>query len=355
MKILYISSKNNYGDPQREFFYQVLRNMDNNKHQVVYFDFDELMNKWGRNRMNEILIETVDKEKPNLCFFFIRRDEIKKETIKEISGRKETTTLNWFADDHWRFDNFSKYWAPCFNWIATTDSQAREKYRKIGYNKAISSQWGFNHFFYKFLDLPKIYDVSFIGQPHGNRKKIIAKLKKAGIEVNCWGKGWPNGWVSNEEMMRIFSQTKINLSFTKSSNYNIVKSIGGIFLKKLRRGKRNPIVPENPCYWWDNVKSLYNRKRKQIRTRDFDILGCKSFVLSEAADNIEDYYQNNKEIVIFYTIEELILKIKYYLVHPEEREKIAQAGYGRTLKDHTYEKRFQQIFKTIGLYNSADL
>jgi len=347
MKIIYISSKHNYGDPQREFFYQVLTNMDNRSHKVVYFAFDELMEKFGRKKMNNLLLEEVNKEKPDLCFFFIRRDEIKKETIRKIS--KNFVTLNWFADDHWRFDNFSKHWAFCFNWIATTDSQAKEKYHKIGYNNVIHSQWGFNHFFYKVRELPKIYDVSFIGQPHGNRKKLVAELERAGIKLNCWGRGWPNGWVSNEDMARIFSQSKINLSFTKSSNYNIIKSIGGIFLKKLRRGKRNLIVPENPYYWWDNIKSLYHRKRRQIRTRDFDILGCGSFALSEAADNIEDYYQNNKEIVLFYSIDDLVKKIKYYLIHSKEREEIARAGQIRTLRDHTYEKRFQQIFNAIGI------
>jgi len=44
-----------------------------------------------------------------------------------------------------------------------------------------------------------------------------------------------------------------------------------------------------------------------------------------------------------------LLKIRYYLEHDEEREKIAMAGYQRTLGEHTYEKRFEQIFKTIGL------
>ena len=45
----------------------------------------------------------------------------------------------------------------------------------------------------------------------------------------------------------------------------------------------------------------------------------------------------------------MIDKIKYYLEHNEEREAIARAGYERTLREHTYEKRFNEIFKTIGL------
>jgi len=45
----------------------------------------------------------------------------------------------------------------------------------------------------------------------------------------------------------------------------------------------------------------------------------------------------------------MIDKIKYYLEHNEERKAVAKAGYERTFRDHTYEKRFNEIFKIIGL------
>mgnify|MGYP001617003201 FL=1 len=41
----------------------------------------------------------------------------------------------------------------------------------------------------------------------------------------------------------------------------------------------------------------------------------------------------------------MIEKIKYYLAREDKRKKIANAGYERTSKDHTYEKRFREIFK----------
>lgn len=355
MKIIYIALKYDYGDPKRGFSYEhcnlydSLTKMDNSQYQVVYFPFDELMRKNGRDAMNKMLIETVSKQEPDICFFSLFTDEIKKEIIREITNKSRTITFNWFADDHWRFDNFSKYWASCFNWVTTTDSQAVEKYHKIGYKNVIKTQYACNHFLYRPLNLPKIYDITFIGQPHGNRKKIIEKIKKAGVNVNCWGKGWPKGRISQEKMINIFSQSKINLNFTKSSNPNIVRSIGGIFLHHLQRGNKKPIRPENPCYWIDNLKSRINRKRKQIKARNFEVPGCGAFLITEAADNFEDYYQDGKEVVIYQDMDDLIEKIRYYLEHDDEREKIAQAGYQRTIRNHTYEKRFEQIFKTIGL------
>jgi len=35
--------------------------------------------------------------------------------------------------------------------------------------------------------------------------------------------------------------------------------------------------------------------------------------------------------------------------HEEERNAIAKAGYERTIKDHTYEQRFREIFSAMGL------
>lgn len=351
MKILYVALKYDYGKSERGFsfehynFYDSLVKMNGGRNQVIYFPFDEVMLKIGRDKMNNKLLEEVLQHRPDLCFFVLFEDEFKKKTIKKISSSGKTVTLNWFCDDHWRFDNFSKYWAPYFNWIVTTDSQAPTKYHNIGYENVIKSQWACNYFLYRPLDLPKIYDVTFIGQPHSNRKKIIEKIEKADINVKCWGRGWPIERVAQKQMLKIFSQSKINLNLVKSSGNINLKSMAGIFLKRAN----HKIQIQNPNYWGDNFKSLMGRGREQIKGRNFEIPGCGNFLLTSNADNLGDYYQKGKEIVIYKDVKDLIDKIRYYLVHDEEREAIAKAGYRRTLRDHTYEKRFNEIFKIIGL------
>ena len=52
--------------------------------------------------------------------------------------------------------------------------------------------------------------------------------------------------------------------------------------------------------------------------------------------------------------DDLIEKIRYYLAHDAERGQIAEAGYRRTLAEHTYEKRFADILKAIGLPYGKD-
>jgi len=352
MKILYIGMKYEYGKKglghsfEHYNFYDSLVRMNNSSNEVLYFPFDEIIFEKGRDKMNKELLEVVQKEKPDLCFFFLFGDEIKKQTIKKITQESGSITFNWFADDHFRFYNFSKYYAPCFNWISTTDSEAVEKYNKIGYKNVIKTQWACNQFLYKPFDLSKTYDVSFVGQPHSDRRKIVDQIRKAGINMKCWGNGWQSGRVSQDEMLKIFSQSKINLNLTKSSGSINLRALASIFLKK---ELNNSLKFINPKYWFGNFQSILAKKREQIKGRNFEIPGCGGFLLTSDADNLGDYYEDGKEIVIYKDINDMIDKIKYYLEHNKEREAIAKAGYERTLQEHTYEKRFNNIFTELNL------
>lgn len=349
MKIIYIGARYDYGKPEQGFsygyynFYNSLINMNKGKNEVIFFPFDEIIRKIGREEMNKRLLETVETEKPDLCFFFLSSDEIKKETVKQITDSGKTITFNWFADDKWRFHNFTKYWASLFNWVSTDQKSALKEYDKIGYKNVIVGCWGCNHFLYKPLNLPEIYDVTFVGQLYGKRGKIVEQIKKAGIKIECWGKGWPNGKISQERMIKIFSQSKINLNFTERCEFGL-KSIIRIFLS---RKNDKSIQANNPRYWIDNLKSLWSERQNEIKGRNFEIPGCNGFLITGDADNLRDYYEDGKEIVIYKNTKDLIDKIKYYLEHNEEREVIAKAGYERTLWDYTYEKRFNEIFNFI--------
>lgn len=353
MKILCVTMKYNYGNPKRGYsfehynFYDSLVKMDEGKHTVIHFPFDEIIKEKGKIEMNKELIRRVNEEKPDFCFFMLFTDEIDKETIKTISQKSNSITFNWFTDDHWRFDNFSKHWASLFHWVATTDSRAPEKYHGIGYKNVIKIQWACNHFLYRPMKTNFKYDVTFVGQPHGNRKKITNFIKDRGINIDCFGYGWKNGVLGQNKMIQLFSESKINLNLANSAGSLLnLKSLAKIFLKKRSNGS---IIINSIYEWIDNFESLKNNRHEQIKGRNFEVPGCGGFLLTNNADNLRDYYENGKEIMIFKDIDDLLEKIHYYLKYDEKREKIALAGYERTIRDHTYEKRFREIFKIIGL------
>lgn len=75
----------------------------------------------------------------------------------------------------------------------------------------------------------------------------------------------------------------------------------------------------------------------------FEATGCGTLLITDYKKNLSDLFVIDKEIVTYNNPEELVEKIKYYNNHENERKKIALAGQKRTLKDHTYAKRMEQL------------
>ncbi|MDP1808309.1 MAG: glycosyltransferase [Actinomycetota bacterium] len=363
MKLLYAAMKYDYGRPEQGFgfehhnFYDTFAQMG---HDILYFDFMTLIQQYGRGKMNRLLWDVVVAEKPDLMFTVLFTDEFEPKILRKISEETDTITLNWFCDDHWRFDNFSHIWAPCFNWAVTTARSALPKYAELGYENVIKSQWGCNHFSYRRLDLPLLYDITFVGQPHGNRRRTIEALGQAGLKVNVWGTGWETGRLSQEEMIRVFNQSRVNLNLSNASvpaptppaqnvSYRILSRAldampFGARIKALKNLRlRSDTSDGNPAST-DTIDY-----HDQIKGRNFEIPGCGGFVLTGMADNLDDYYEPGKEIICFTGTDDLIAKAQYYLRHDDERQTIAEAGYQRTQDEHTYAHRFANIFNQAGL------
>lgn len=121
--------------------------------------------------------------------------------------------------------------------------------------------------------------------------------------------------LSDDEMIKIYSCSKINIGFSTCGDTH-------------KSGER--IV--------------------QIRLRDFEVPMSGGFYMVEYMKELEEFYDIGKEIVCYNGTEDLAKKIKYYLKHDTERETIRKAGYERCLRDHTWHKRFESVFHEIGLY-----
>jgi spore maturation protein CgeB len=326
--------KYDYGDPRRGYSFEHYNFFDffrQSGHDITYFDFTDLGRTIGKAAMNRRLLEIAKAEKPELMFTVLFTDELEMDVIRQISDLPDVTTLNWFCDDHWRFDNYSRFWAPQFNWVVTTARSAIPKYEQLQIRNVIKSQWACNQWLYRKSDLPCKYDVSFVGQPHGNRRQMVQALRTGGINVRCFGFGWDEGRVSQEEMIRIFSESRINLNFSNASVQSGKWGWLPILGQKIGRRSHFP---------------------DQIKGRNFEVPGCGGFLLTSKADDLQSYYQLDKEIVCFDDVADLIDKIKYYLAHDDERAAIAWRGYDRTQRDHTYSRRFDEIFQRIGLVHA---
>jgi glycosyltransferase involved in cell wall biosynthesis len=275
---------------------------------------------YGRKGMNELFIETVTKEKPDYIIFSLSYEEFEIDTlmkIKEVSPK--TITINLFGDDNWRFDDWSRYYAPFFDYLWVSEKDFSD-YNQDGIKGNIQYLLGTNEEIFKPLNLRKNYDVTFIGMPVQDRAEFIKFLVDNGIKVKIFGKGWEKypelaeiygGFVSSEEMVRIINQSKINLNFSKTLLHE-----GG-------------------------------RKNRQFKGRVLEAPACKSFMLTEDFNGIDKFFKNSRPFA-FDNKEELLKKVNYYLNHDLERNKISEITYKEIIPKYSWKSMFISFFKSIG-------
>ena len=231
--------------------------------EVIYFRYERIL-EVGREKMNQELLEAVRRGKPDLFFAFMYTDELDFKTLDEI--KKITKNVAWFSDDHWRFDNYSKYYAPHFSWVVTTYSKAVEKYKNLGMRNVIHSQWAANVHAYRPCTEKQNINISFVGNWNANRGKIIKELRKKNIKVQVWGHGWNNGRVrDNNDVVGIISGSKISLGLNPPSSYFGIKPFVRLFFR--RSGKF--FIPD---FWhfFGNLREWRQKRIPQIKARTFE-------------------------------------------------------------------------------------
>ena len=159
-------------------------------------------------------------------------------------------------------------------------------------------------------------DVLFIGNKYGVRGKIIKYLTKNGVNVECYGRGWPNGHINVKEMASLSKRAKIILG---------VGAIGHCF----------------------NVYTL--------KLRDFDGPMSGALYLTQRNPDLCKLFIEGDEIECYETCQEALKKITYYLKNPTERQKVAKKGLDKALSSHSWETRLETTFVDLGLISYSVL
>jgi len=285
---------------------------------------------YSREELQERIISKVGISKPDMLFFILQQEQIDVGTLKTLK-EKGFFTVNFFGDDQWRFDNWSSRFAPHFSACITTDKFSVDKYKEIGQNNIIRSQWASLESHTDVENIKYKYDVTFIGGMNRTRKWIVGELIKRGIDVQCFGGGWDNGRVTYEEMEEIFLTSKISLNLSNSTNYDIRYMMSSLkaFLSTIR------------------AMSLGGKNSSQTKARNFEIPVQGGFQLTDYVPTLEDYFQIGKEVVCYSNIDEAEELIKYYLSHEGEREEARIAGIRRARENHTFQHRIINFMEEL--------
>jgi len=154
------------------------------------------------------------------------------------------------------------------------------------------------------LELPKIYDVGFVGNLSLAHQKT-ARARRLRLIASRFRTNDFYRQYTPEEVGQVYSQSHIVFN----------TSIAG-----------------------------------DVNMRVFEGTAAGALVLTDSVGNgLGDLFEIGREIVVYRDDAELLEKIAYYLTHQEEREEIACAGYRRTHAQHTYAHRVRTVLEVTAV------
>lgn len=166
----------------------------------------------------------------------------------------------------------------------------------------IDAQWvplGCDPDVHKKLDIPKIYDIGFVGR---NASKFAR-----GKQLEILKKKYPDSFIGGADfrkMSEIYSSSRIGFN-----------------------------------------SSILN----DINMRVFEVMACGCFLLTNKikGNGFDELFTDKKDLVVYKNNKEMLELAEYYLKNEAERQRIAYSGYQLMMKKHSYRHRVQAMFHYI--------
>ena len=330
MRISFIGAEWDYGDPKRghsfeyDTFFQTLQK---DGHEVTLLDVGALRNK-STEEVERVVRSSVEAARPELVFCFLFEKEVPPEVLAKVRERDAVPVINWFADDHWRYDDFSRLYAPALTLSVTTSSEAASRYSDDGYPH-LFSQWGYAD---KLYGTPPIRDefeegIVFVGQPYGDRARSLENLGAKlpdGSSVALYGHGTAKGRTTPTRMIELFNRSAASVNFSSSWQPGFLSRL------KRRQLRRRHVPP-------------------QLKARVFEVTGAGGLLLTQPSEDLPLYFKKDEEIIVFESDAELAEAARKAIVDPEWRRRVASAGAARCRAEHTITHRLNDVFEAIGL------
>lgn len=143
----------------------------------------------------------------------------------------------------------------------------------------------------------KLYDMGFCGTLFPERESLIREIEK-NLNINIKKDVWHIGY----DMV----------SAINSYNIHLNKTIG-----------------------------------KDINYRVFETLACKTTLLTNYTENIDKLFIDMEDIVIYHNMQDLTYKANLLINDPRLAKRIAESGYNKVIKNHSYQNRASEFIKLV--------
>ncbi len=353
-------------------FYESLVEMG---HEVIYFPANEgrlAMNKKDaslRTNFSRKLLDTFLKEHAkvpfSLFFAYLMDGMVDLYVIDEIRNCG-VPTCNFSCNNIHQF-HLVKQISSHFDYNLHSEKDAREKFLKIGANPF---WWPMasNPTYFKPVNVARTLQASFVGANYSRRYWYINHLLENNIDVHAFGPGWT---YKGKPEWRTFMKRNLliwntffaldlqqqNSASAKLSDFDSKRALSFHF-------PHNMHLPVSDS---EQIE-LYSRSQislgflevyenhdpskpilQHLHLREFEAPMSGALYFTGFTDELAEMFEPDKEVVVYRNQYELLDKAKYFLGHPDQGEKIRQAGRKRALAEHTYQIRFKQLFKDLRL------
>jgi len=250
------------------------------------------------------------------------------EQVEELR-KQGCMTAVWMADDPYYVD-VTETFAVAYDFVFTLELNCVEFYKSIGCRQVFYLPLGVNPSVFRPRKIAhgQMRDIVFIGSGYWNRVRLFEGIAKflASKNTHISGIWWKqrlrharmpskiaNHWKSPAETALGYSGSKIAI--------NVHRAHDDLTFNRNSRGIE--AFSPNP--------------------RTFEIACSGTLQLTDARSDLVRFYESGAEIVTYDSANDLKDKIDYYLRHEDERREIALRALIRTLKEHTYMHRLQEL------------
>ena len=323
----------------------------------------------ARATFSQKVLETFHPEhahKPfDLIFTYLMDGMIEPGAIDEIR-KSGVPTCNFSCNNAHQFylvDGLS----PHFDYNLHSEKDARSKFLAIGANP-LWWPMASNPKYFKPFDVPRTTAVSFVGMNYALRARYIDHLLENGIDAHAYGPAWKSGaqtkWRSVGKRYLLVFQSLMARSAdaqARASSLLAEHDFRRRLAAKFPNNVHGPVSDEE-------LIALYSRSQislgflevydqhdpsrvvtRHLHLREFEAPMSGALYCTGYLAELAEFFEPDIEVLVYRNEQELLDKVRYYLSHPDEAEKVRLAGHARALRDHTYHRRFQTLFREIGL------
>jgi spore maturation protein CgeB len=356
-----------------DYYSRHLQSLGVDSHEIV-FNAEHLQRAWAREHkvsgsLIEILFAQLDNLKPDIIYFqesfkfngpWIKHLRERIPSIKQIIG---------YCCAPYSAENVEQF--KSFDYMIVCSPQFYQEFQKKGL-RVHQIYHGFETTLIKRIEANNEYpfvDFLFTGSIvpgsdfHETRQKVLQYLIDSKVPIDIYA----NLVIIKPSDLFFRRLAYIGASLLKKSGLDIVaRSIPLVnkayslheMPKNLENIKNIQQRAKPPLFGLEMFKALAHAKisfnihgdvagEYAANVRMFEVTGSGSCLLTDWKKNITDLFEPDYEIVTYKSPNECLEKVRWLLDHKAECLAIAKRGQKRTMNDHNYKIRAEQLHEII--------